>query len=367
MIVMALDHTRDFFNASAMLFSPEDLARTTVALFLTRWVTHICAPVFMFTAGIGAFLWLNHAGRTRARLSHFLWTRGLWLALLDLTIIRFAMTFGSGLVLLTPLWGLGCAMLALAVLIYLPINLLAVFSIAVIALHNLLDPITAAQFSRAAFLWNWLHQLGVFNVFGVPVLISYPLIPWFAVMSAGFCFGQIILFEPDRRRRWMFCLGLFLTVAFLVVRGINLYGDPVPWTTPLSFLRCNKYPPSLDFLLMTVGPAILLLSWLDRLTFPAAHPLIVFGRVPLFYFVLHLYVLHLLAFPLAWLRFGHVKFLLRALPSLGGSTADYPPHYGYPLWFVYALWAAVVSAIYPICFWYARWKQGRRDSWIGYI
>lgn len=369
MIIMALDHTRDFFHSSAMMFQPEDLTRTTPAIFLTRWITHICAPVFMFTAGVGAFFWLNRGGRTKRQLSEFLVTRGLWLALLDLTVVRFAMTFGKGMVVLTPLWGLGWAMVALALLIYLPVGALAAVSVGTIALHNLLDGVNATQFGGAAWIWNCLHQLGVFRVFGAPVLISYPLVPWFAVMSAGFCFGYVMILDPVKRRRLMVRIGLGLTVAFLVIRGLNIYGDPVPWSnlTVLSFLRCNKYPPSLDFLLMTMGPAILLLAWLDRVRFADTNPLIIFGRVPLFYFVLHLYVIHFLVFPLAWMRYGHAAFLVNPLPSMGGDRAQFPPHYGYDLGTVYLIWILVVAALYPVCLWFARLKQRRSDWWLSYL
>ena len=369
MIIMALDHTRDFFHADAMVFQPEDLTRTTATIFFTRWITHFCAPVFMFSAGIGAYFWLNRGGgRTRAQLSQFLVTRGLWLALLDLTVIRFAMTFGKGLVILTPLWGLGWAMVALAVLIYVPTVPLAIISVAAIALHNLVDGVNAAQFGSAAWLWNCLHQLGVFRVGGAQVLISYPFIPWFAVMSAGYCFGNILVLEPARRRRWMLWIGSGLTLAFLINRWINVYGDPVPWSGGvLSFLRCNKYPPSLDFLLMTLGPAILLLAWFDAREFSARNPLIVFGRVPLFYFILHLYVLHFLAFPLAWLRYGHAEFLWQPLRSMGGDFATYPAHYGYSLLSVYVIWISVVAVLYPFCLWFARLKQRRHERWLSYF
>jgi uncharacterized membrane protein len=368
MVIMALDHTRDFFHADAMVFQPEDLTRTTAAIFFTRWITHFCAPVFMFTAGIGAFFWLNRGGRTRLQLSEFLLKRGLWLALLDLTVIRFAMTFGKGLVILTPLWGLGWAMVMLAALIYIPTVPLAVLSVGVIALHNLLDQVNAAQFGSAAWVWNCLHQLGVFRVAGTPVLVSYTLVPWFAVMSAGYCFGKILVLEPARRRLWMLRIGAGLTIAFLVNRWINVYGDPVPWSRGiLSFLRCNKYPPSLDFLLMTLGPAILVLAWFDGREFSAKSPLLVFGRVPLFYFILHLYVLHCLAFPLAWLRYGHAEFLTQPLPSMGGAAATYPAHYGYSLLGVYAIWISVIAALYPACLWFARLKQRRHDWWLSYL
>jgi hypothetical protein len=168
-------------------------------------------------------------------------------------------------------------------------------------------------------------------------------------------------------------IGLGLILAFFLIRGINVYGDPQPWSnripgmTVLSFLRCTKYPPSLDFLLMTLGPAILLLSRLDRIKFAPTNPLIVFGRVPLFYFLVHLFVIHVLAIPLAFVRYGRVAFLLNPLPSLGGAANLYPPNYGYDLWVVYALWIAVVALLYPLCLWFAGLKERRKDWWLSYL
>jgi uncharacterized membrane protein len=265
MIVMALDHVRDFLHVGAMSFRPEDLSRTTAALFFTRWITHICAPVFMFTAGLGAFFWLN-SGHTKSQLSRFLWTRGLWLALLDVVVVQFGFdfSFGSGPVILNVLWALGWCMVILSVLIHLPIRVLAPLSIAVIALHNLADNVSASQFGSLGWVWTLVHQPGMLPIHGAVVVVAYPLVPWFAVMAAGFCFGPIFSLDPDQRQRRIVRIGLGLTIAFLVIRGINIYGDPAPWSnqppgmTVLSFLRCNKYPPSLDFLLMTLGPALLL-------------------------------------------------------------------------------------------------------------
>ena len=374
MIIMALDHVRDFFHTGAMSFQPDDLSRTTAALFFTRWVTHICAPVFMFTAGIGAYLWLRN-GRTPRELSWFLVQRGLWLVFLDLFVIRLAMTFSltSGLVLVSVLWALGWSMVVLALLIHLPIRPLAILSIAVIALHNTLDGIQATQFGSLAWIWNLAHQLGVFKAGEIPVLASYPLIPWFAVMAAGYCFGRVFDWDAEQRRALLIKTGFALIVAFVTLRAINLYGDPQPWTTKfpgmtlLSFLRVTKYPPSLDFLLMTLGPAMLLLAWFDRIDFSWANPLIVFGRVPLFYFVTHLYLTHLLAFPLAYLRYGTAGFVLNPLPSMGGDAKLYPPDYGYSLAFVYLLWIAVVVVLYPLCRWFAGVKRRRRDWWLSYL
>jgi uncharacterized membrane protein len=364
MIIMALDHVRDFFSVDALHFQPDDLTRTTTALFSTRWITHICAPVFMFTAGVAAFLWWQR-GRTPRQLSVFLWQRGLWLVFLELTALRFAEFFSltQGPVILTVLWALGWSMVALGFLAHLPVRVLAVLSILVIALHNLVDPVMSAS-----LLWAVLHQPGFFLLHGIPVIVAYPLVPWFAVMSAGFCFGSVVRLDSAVRRRWMIRLGLGMILAFLVIRGINVYGDPVRWSgTVLSFLRCTKYPPSLDFLLMTLGPALLLLAWFDGHALDERNPLIVFGRVPLFYFIVHFLVAHLLAIPLALVRYGRAAFLLNPYPTLGGSPKLYPADYGYNLWVVYLIWIGVVVLLYPLCLWFGRFKERRRDWWLSYL
>ena len=272
MVIMALDHTRDFFHAGAMTFSPEDLARTTPFLFFTRWITHICAPVFLFTAGVGAFLRSQRPGTTTAQLSRFLWTRGLWLVIVELTVMRLAMNFSFATrypVLLLVLWALGWSMIALAALVHLPHRALAIASIAVILLHNAFDGVQAAQFGALSGIWNVLHQPGVFFLGGIAVVAGYPLVPWIAVMAAGFCAGPLLLRQPQERRRALLLWGTGLVVAFVVLRALNIYGDPQPWSaqsspllTAISFLRTTKYPPSLAFLLMTLGPALLLLAYL---------------------------------------------------------------------------------------------------------
>lgn len=370
MIIMALDHTRDFHHAAAMLFSPDDVARTTPAIFLTRWITHFCAPVFMLTAGAAVYLWQQN-GHTRAETTRFLASRGLWLIVVELIAMRFALNFSltQGIVLLNVLWALGWSMIVLGALIYLPARVLVPACLAVIALHNLLDPLTQAQMGP---LWPFLHQVGL-PFPGLPLLVAYPLIPWFAVMALGYTLGQIFEWDQARRRRFLIRTGLALTVAFLVVRMLNVYGDPVRWTsefpgkTWISFLRVTKYPPSLDFLLMTLGPALLVLAWFDRKNWSLSHPFIVFGRTPLFYFIGHLLVGHLLAFPLAWFRYGHVGFLLNLLPTLGGQRELYPADYGYSLGQVYLIWMAVVVLMYPACRWFAAVKQRRRDWWLSYL
>ena len=370
MIIMALDHVREFFHSGAMQFQPEDLTRTTAALFMTRWVTHICAPVFAFTAGLGAYLWFSR-GRTIKELSGYLWTRGLWLIFLDLVVVHLGMFFSltSGPLILNVLWALGWSMIALGFLARLPIRVLAPASIAVIALHNIADPIAAATFGRGGWFWNILHQPGIFTVGPAPILVAYPLIPWFAVMSLGFCFGPI-----TGRRTLIFRIGLVLTLAFFIIRLLNVYGDPRPWTvqsppviTILSFLRCTKYPPSLDFLLMTLGPGLLIWSWLERLQLSKFNPLIVFGRVPLFYFVIHLFLIHTLAVIYALARYGTARFLMNPMPSMGGVAESYPPGFGYALPTVYFIWFLVVALMYVPCLYFSRLKERRREWWLTYL
>jgi uncharacterized membrane protein len=227
MIIMALDHVREFHHRAAMSFQPEDLARTTTLLFMTRWITHICAPVFMFTAGLGAFYWMSR-GRTKGQLTDFLWKRGLWLVFLDLVVIRLVMFFGlaSGPVILNVLWALGWCMIALGLLAHLPTGILAALSIAMIVLHNLADSITALAFGSAGWVWNLIHEQGVFRAGPVFFVAAYPLVPWIGVMAAGYCFGRIMMLEPVRQRAWTFRIGLALTIGFLALRGINGYGDP---------------------------------------------------------------------------------------------------------------------------------------------
>ena len=378
MILMALDHVRDFIHRGAMSYSPTDLNMTTPAVFLTRWVTHVCAPTFMLLAGVGAFLWL-HGGRTRLQLSTFLVTRGLWLAALELTAMRLAYNFDLSPqhpVLLGVLWALGLCMIGLALLIWLPVRVLGVLSVAVIALHNCLDGVNAIQFGPAAWAWNLVHQPGDLSVAGATVVVAYPLVPWVAVMALGFCTGELFLLDRTVRRRRLAAIGGAATLLFVVIRLFNAYGDPAPWTaqrsptyTVLSFLNTVKYPPSLDFLLMTLGSAFLALAWFDRPGLKPSNALVVFGRVPLFFFVLHFYAAHAAAALLALAHYGTgaLEFMFQPVPSMGGPPGSFPAEFGYDLWATYLVWAIIVLALYPACRWFAAFKAKRRDWWLSYL
>ncbi|HUQ87407.1 MAG TPA: heparan-alpha-glucosaminide N-acetyltransferase domain-containing protein [Vicinamibacterales bacterium] len=367
MIVMALDHVRDFIHRAAMSGqSPTDIATTTPMLFMTRWITHFCAPVFMFTAGIGAyFYWKN--GRTKAQLSRFLITRGVWLAVLEITVMRLAYNFNLDQNIpffLLVLWVLGLCMIVLAALAWLPIPLLSVISVATIVLHQLVG-------------WGpVIHQVGAVPFAGHVFIAPYPLIPWFAVMALGFCFGPALQMPADRRNRLLVRIGVATTVAFLLVRALNGYGDPARWVwqptatyTVLSFLNTTKYAPSLSFLLMTLGPALIVLAAFDRRTFSRTNPLIVFGRVPLFYFVLHFTAAHVASFVLAVFTYGNgaFSFMWQPVPSMGGPAQSFPPNFGWDLWVAYAVWITIVIALYPLCRWFAALKERNRSWWLSYV
>jgi uncharacterized membrane protein len=378
MMLMAIDHIRDYVARSAQQFLPTDLTRTTPAIFFTRWITHFCAPVFMLTAGLGAYLWMTRGHHSKGELSRLLISRGIWLIVLEVTILRLIffseISFTANPVILIILWAIGISMIALAGLIYLPMRVIAAVSIAIIALHNLLDPISAERFGRAAWIWDILHQQNVFTFRGINFVTAYPVLPWIGVMAGGYCLGRVFEWEAHRRRTFLVRIGLALAAAFVVVRAANIYGDPLRWShqaspvfTVLSFLNVRKYPPSLDFLLMTLGPAMVVMAWLETFHFDFTNPLIVFGRVPFFYYGAHLLLAHLIEIGMNFVRFGAKSFLLIAPPSMGSSNELFPVDYGFPLWTVYAVWVVVLLLLYPACLWFARLKQRRHDWWLTYL
>lgn len=373
MILMALDHTRDFFGNSAI--NPTDLSRATTALFFTRWITNICAPVFFLLVGTGA--WLSLRRKSKGELSRFLFTRGLWLIFLELVLLRglaWQFNFDYRLTMLVILWGLGWAMILLSVLVYLPAWVVTTFGVVMIAAHNLTDNVAPSVFGVFAPLWKILHTPGfLVDTPRHAVLIAYPLIPWVGVTAAGYGLGQIFGWPAEKRKRFLLRLGIGLTAAFVVLRAINLYGDPVRWSaqksaafTVLSFLNTTKYPPSLLFLLMTLGPAMLLLWAFDGQTPRWLHPALAFGRVPLFYFALHAALIHLLAVAVCYARYGSAHWMFES-SNPGQYPITPPPGWGLGLPVIYLIWIFVVVALYPLCAWFAGLKQRRRDAWLSYL
>jgi uncharacterized membrane protein len=371
-VIMALDHTRDFFGA--LDASPTDLATTTVPLFLTRWITNICAPVFFLLTGTGACLALRRL--SKGQLSRFLLSRGLWLIFLEIVVMRFALQFNLDyrVTILTVLWALGWSMIVLGVLIHLPDWAIAAFGAVLVVGHNLLDGIPASAFGSLAPVWSVLHAPGfLVNSSRHVVLVAYPLIPWIGVTALGYLLGQAYRWNDARRRTLLWRLGLGFSVGFVLLRLWNVYGDPLAWSaqksplwTLLSFLDTQKYPPSLLFLLMTLGPALLLLRAFDGGTPRWLRPALTIGKVPLFFYVLHFYLIHLLAVAASYLRYGSVDGLFRS-PDLGHFPFTTPPGWAAPLPAIYLLWVFVVIALYPLCRWYAGVKRRRKDWWLSYL
>lgn len=385
MVIMLLDHTREFFHSDVLTFDPTDLSKTNVVLFFTRWVTHFCAPVFVFLAGTGAFL-QTLRGKSKSELSKFLITRGLWLVLLELTVIRVVVWFNLDFhfaFMLQVIWVIGVSMIILAASIRLPLRIIAIASLTMILFHNLLDkvavmprrdPVTSASPFWPS-LWMVFHQPGpVFLGQKFHGLVLYPLIPWIGVLAAGYTFGAVYQLEADRRRKILYKLGAALLGAFVLLRAINVYGDPRQWTvqnnpvfTVLSFLNVSKYPPSLLFLLLTIGAAMLALPWFERLgnrPCRLSRIFITFGRVPLFFYVgqwitahgLAVLVGYLAGQPIGWLFTG---FLDRPSPN--------PGNLGFKLWVVYVFWFVGLLLLYPLCRWFADVKRRRNDWWLSYL
>jgi len=373
MILMALDHTRDFFGNAAV--NPTDPATTTVPLFFTRWVTHICAPGFFLLTGVGAALTLRRL--SRGELARFLFTRGLWLIFLEIVIVRdlgWQFNFDYRLTVLNVLWALGWAMIFLSALLRLPTLMVTAIGAVMIATHNLLDGVQAASLGVLAPLWNVLHAPGVvLDDSRHVVFLAYALIPWIGVTAVGYGLGEVYRWEAERRRRFLLRLGLAAVAAFLVLRTLNLYGDPRPWSpqksavfTVLSFLNANKYPPSLLFLLMTLGPILLFLRALDAGTPRLLRPALVFGRVPLFYYLLHVPLIHLLAVAVCYARYGAVHWMFQS-NGIEQFPVTQPPGWPLDLPWVYLIWAGVVIALYPLCRWFAGLKRRRGDWWLSYL
>jgi uncharacterized membrane protein len=379
MVLMALDHTRDFMTY--LRFPPEDMAHTYGALFFTRFMTHYCAPVFAFLAGTGAFLSTSR-GKSIPEVSRFFLTRGFWLLLLEFTIVDFAWGFvpwaQAGVI-----WILGWSMIAMALIVHLPVRWIAVLGLGMIATHNLLDPINPASFGKLSWLWMFLHSPG-----RIPITdhfsfsVRYVLIPWVGVMAVGFVFGKLLL-RADRRE-WILTIGISATVLFFVLRSINVYGNGIaglpfgyprsagPWSvqatlslTVISFFNVLKYPPSLDYLLITLGPALTLLGLLDgaKAERGLSRILLVYGRVPLLYYVLHLYLLNSLA---------RLTALVFHQPIFHGTViADFaqrPVGYGHGLPFIYAMWILVVGLLYLPSRWFMEFRSRHRDwTWLSYL
>ncbi len=370
MVIMALDHVRDYFHFG-MLWGPDptDMATTTPALFFTRWITHYCAPVFVFLAGTSAFLYGRT--RTKAQLSRFLWTRGAWMIFTEVVIVCFGWGFDPRFtfIMLGVFWAIGVSMIALALLVQMPWRWILGFGLVLVFGHNMLDHAPVQENGFIGTIFDALHRGGEFQLGADRIVVfGYPVLPWIGTMALGYALGK--LFTPEvtatKRKRTLAWLGSGAIALFIVLRGWNIYGDLLPWVDQptmafdlFSILNTTKYPPSLLYLCMTLGPALLFLAWADGREFRWSAPFIVFGRVPFFYYMLHIYLIHALA---------TVAMLLQGQPfheTVLSATLD-PGDYannGFPLWVVYAVWIGVVLALYLPCRWFGRYRAAHKEKW----
>ncbi|WP_333819217.1 DUF1624 domain-containing protein [Ohtaekwangia sp.] len=376
MIIMALDHTRDFFHADANLFAPTDLTKTSPVLFFTRWITHFCAPTFVLLSGVAARITLQR--KTKKELAIFLLTRGLWLVFIEVTVLRFALLFNLyyDFIILQVIWVLGASMVVLSALVYLPEVVIGILGLAIIFGHNVFDAFPLKPEDTGYAVWAVLNQTGFIQLDSKhAVLAFYPLFPWLGIMLLGYSIGKWYTKDVDGavRRKRLLAVGITSIVLFIVLRLTNGYGDPDHWSTQkntiftlMSFINCTKYPVSLLYTFMTLGPVFILLWWLDNKDFPWLKPALVFGRVPFFYYVLHFYLLHTLSL---------ISYMIGSGKSLGevdfhfgnNSFGGIPYGFGYSLGATYAVWIGLVIFLYPVCRWYNRYKSTHSYGWLSYL
>lgn len=373
MIIMALDHTRDFFHYDAQVNNPLNLNSTTGVLFFTRWITHFCAPVFVFLSGTSAYL--QSARKSKKELSLFLITRGLWLILMEFTVVNIALTFDVyfSTFAFEVIGTIGLSMLILGLVVWLPFEIILVLGLLIVLGHNALDFFERKQTGPFSVGYNLLHRVGFHPLGGrYRLLILYPFLAWSGLMMLGYCLGRVLRNEnATYRKKFLIITGLFAVALFVVLRFINIYGDPSQWSkqgtgfrTFLSFINSTKYPPSLFFILMTIGPALLFLAWWDNIQNTFTKIVSVYGRVPFFYFVVHFFILHLAAMVIYFLR-GHTFAETMADPII---TKFVKGGEGFPLKIVYFIWLAVVIAMYPLCKRYDRYKTEHKEKkWLSYF
>ncbi|MEO6315374.1 MAG: heparan-alpha-glucosaminide N-acetyltransferase domain-containing protein [Chitinophagaceae bacterium] len=370
MIIMALDHVRDYFNASNFLYDPLDLDKTSVILFFTRWITHFCAPVFMLLAGVSAFI--IGQKKSKKELSGFLLKRGLWLVFLEIVVVNFGWNFNIAFpnLLFVTIWALGISMIVLAALIHLSPKIILAVSLLLVFGHNLLDNIHVPGNTLPAFGWSLLHDQNFFTWGNEGFLVGYPLLPWIGVMPLGYCLGRLYTpaYDAGKRKKNLLLMGFSAILLFIVIRYTNVYGDPSKWTvqptavyTFLSFLKVSKYPPSLLYLLVTLGPALVVLAVTEQLRSPFAKVVAIYGRVPMFYYIIHIYLIHLLAM-IASQLFTPVGWQAWLLKQPIWFNTDLKG-YGFSLGVVYLVWIAVVVVLYPWCKRYDLYKQSHKEKW----
>jgi Predicted membrane protein len=374
MIIMALDHTRDFFHFQSFTGDPLNLATTSPLLYFTRWITHYCAPVFVFLSGTSVYL--QSLRKTKKELGVFLVKRGLWLILIELFIMSFAFSFDVtySIFFLQTIWAIGISMVILGLILWLPYTAIFIIGMVIVFGHNLLDFAEQKQMGGFGFGWSLLHHQNSFHLWGNhTLLIFYPFLPWTGLMLLGYCLGKLFGrdVDPARRRKVLTTLGLLIILFFILLRWANVYGDPSQWSTQknsfftfLSFINTTKYPPSLQYMCMTIGPALLILALFETIQNKFTRVITVYGRVPFLYYILHFYVLHTLCMILFLTR-GHT--FNEGLHPTGSPFNFVNGGEGYHLWQVYLIWIGVVALLYPICKWFSNYKLTHKNWWLSYL
>jgi uncharacterized membrane protein len=375
MIIMALDHVRHFIHLPAMTDEPTNLATTTPLLFFTRWITHFCAPVFLFLSGISAFI--SGQKKTKQELSMFLIKRGLWLVLVELAIIGFSWSFDLqySKFFLQVIWAIGWSMVILGLLVRTSLPVIALVGGVLFFGHNILDYINIPQQGAAGVCWKLLltSKMDIFSLgSGRSALLIYSILPWTAIMLLGYVAGYLYkdVFDAVRRKRLLLLSGIALIALYIILRFANQYGDPAPWSeqkngvfTLLSFLNVTKYPVSLQYSCMTLGPALILLSVIGNKKTRITSFLSVFGKVPFFYYVLHFYLIHIICAVMFFVS-GHTWQQTHDPISF---VRFRPSWFGFDLWVVFAVWIAVIAALYFPCKWFGKYKSRNKQWWLSYV
>ena len=369
MIIMALDHTRDFFHAQAMTEDPLNPATTTPILYFTRWITHFCAPVFVFLAGSSAYL--QGLRKSKKELSLFLIKRGFWLILIEIFVINFAFFFDIHFTVtgLQTIWSIGISMIILGLCVWLPFSVILTAGLAIVLGHNALDFYEKNYVGSFSIWYDILHRVGFHHLWGNHnLLILYPFLSWAGLMMLGYCFGKLLYkTEGAERKKVLIWLGAGIILFFIGVRMLDVYGDPdvvfgvdKPLDSLYSFLEVAKYPPSLLYMCMTIGPALLFMAWVGNTQTRLTKIISVYGRVPFFYYILHFYLIHAVSMIFFFIR-GHS--FAEGMRNTGANPNFLIPGEGYSLAVVYLIWLVIVISLYPLCKWYDNYKTNHKEKW----
>jgi uncharacterized membrane protein len=374
MIIMALDHTRDFFHVSALTADPLAPATTTAGLYFTRWITHFCAPVFVFLSGLSAYL--ASQKKSSAEASLFLINRGLWLVFVEIVIVTFGLTFDPAFraIILQVIWAIGCSMILLGIIRQMGNKWVLVIGLILVFGHNLMNYVNLPRTGTIADLLRaLLTTSGSFIPISSTHFIGdfYAILPWTGVMLTGYGIGYWFTkdYSSEKRKRNLLASGLLLIVLFIILRFINKYGDPSPrvhiegWRGFLSFMNVSKYPPSLLYLSVTLGPALLFLALAENIKAKWSQIVSVYGKVPFFYYILHFYILHCIVV-IIFFATGHTAAEIRDPFSL---FLFRPRDFGYNLWIVYGVWISVVALLYFPCRWFYNYKMNHGQWWLKYV